>query len=137
MLFQVKATGSPQPKLTWYHNGEEVVGDYSRELAEDGTLTLPSAETRHSGTYRLVAQNSAGSMEREVRLFVNQEEQPSPPAAKKQILLSPIPVDEFGKFVANSHSSNNQDFRDQYTVSTGSPCWCPRPLLAPEAPAGA
>ena len=68
VVFRVRVTGSPQPKLTWYHDGVEVKGDYSKELAEDGSLTMPSAETKHSGVYQLVAANKAGSVEREVKL---------------------------------------------------------------------
>ena len=62
--------GTPQPELTWYHNGDVVVADYSRELAEDGSLNLPSVEDRHTGTYKLVAQNSAGRREKEVSFAV-------------------------------------------------------------------
>ena len=71
-------TGVPQPKLRWYHDGEEVVADYSKELAEDGSLTMPSAETKHSEVYQLVAVNKAGSSEREMKLFVKKEGEPSP-----------------------------------------------------------
>ena len=90
-----------------------MVADYSREVAEDGSLTLPSAETKHSGVYQLVAQNPAGRKERE------EEGQPSPKLAKsQQIQLSAIAIDNFGDFVAQNHASNNSDFRDQYTVSS-------------------
>ena len=58
VVFRVKVTGVPVPELTWYHNGEELVADYSKDLAEDGSLTMPSAE--HSGVYQLVAVNRAG-----------------------------------------------------------------------------
>ena len=67
--------GVPAPKRTWYHNGEEVVVDAFKELAEDGSLTVSSIETKHSGVYKLVAVNSAGRMEKEVNLFVEQETQ--------------------------------------------------------------
>ena len=117
VLLTVEVTGSPQPKLTWYHNGEEVVADYSRELTEDGSLTMPSAEAKHSGVYQLVAQNPAGRKEREVKLSVEGEGQASPNPAKSQLIqLSAIAIDDFGDFVAQSHASNNSDFRDQYTV---------------------
>ena len=119
VLLTVEVIGSPQPKLTWYHNGEEVVADYSRELTDDGSLTLPSAEAKHSGVYQLVAQNPAGKKEREVKLSVEGGGQPSPNVAKnQQIQLSAIAIDDFGDFVAQSHASNNSDFRDQYTVSS-------------------
>ena len=118
VIFRAEVTGSPQPKLTWYHNGEEVVADYSRELAEDGTLTLPSAEARHSGTYRLVAQNPAGRREREVQLFVDI-------GAKREVEVTrphleggmPIPIASFGNHVERSHAKQNRAFRDEYQVS--------------------
>ena len=117
VAFRVKVTGAPPPELTWYHNGEEVVADYSKELAEDGSLTMPSAETKHSGIYQLVAKNRAGSMEKEVKLFVKQEGQQSPHIAKKQIHFFRIPVEEFGDYISKSHANDNRDFRDQYAVS--------------------
>ena len=57
VVFRVKVTGVPVPELTWYHNGEEVIADYSNDLADDGSLTMPSAEIKHSGVYQLVAVN--------------------------------------------------------------------------------
>ena len=70
MLLRVKVTGVIHPKLVWYHDGVEVVEDYSRELAGDGSLSLPCSETKHSEVYKLVASNPAGKVEREVRLEV-------------------------------------------------------------------
>ncbi|CAI8028519.1 Receptor-type tyrosine-protein phosphatase alpha [Geodia barretti] len=115
VVFRVKVSGVPHPKLTWYHNGVEVAADYSRELGEDGTLSMPSAESKHSGVYKLLAVNRAGSMEKEVKLFVKREGEPSPFVARKQISFSPILVDNFGQYVASGHDNDNRVFRDQYT----------------------
>ena len=119
VLFQVEVTGSPQPKLTWYHNGEEVVADYSRELEEDGSLTMPSAEAKHSGVYQLVAQNPAGRREREVKLSVDtgREKTPSSAPTEGSGHSSPIPVARFGTHVEKNHSRSNKAFRDEYQVS--------------------
>ena len=117
VLFQVKVTSTPMPKLTWYHNGEEVSADYSRELEEDGTLTLPSAETKHSGMYQLVAQNHVGRKEKEVWLFVKQENMQDEVApAKPATTFSAIPVGFFGSHVERNHSKNNQGFINEYEV---------------------
>ena len=117
VLYQVKVTGSPQPMLTWYHNGEEVVADYSREIAEDGTLTLLSTEAGHSGTYQLVAQNPAGRREREVRLFVETEgTQQKPATTKPAVKFSAVPVAMFGSHVEQNHARNNQVFNKEYEV---------------------
>ena len=111
MLFQVKVTGTPMPKLTWYHNGEEVFADYSKALEDDSTLTLPLAETKHSRMYKLVAQNHVGNKEKEVRLFVKEENIQDEVAPVSAIL-----VGFFGSHVERNHSKNNQGFINEYEV---------------------
>ena len=119
MLLQVNVTGSPQPKLTWYHNGE-VVADHSRELEEDGSLTLPLTEVWHSGTYQLVAQNPAGRTEREVKLFVEKTKQATP---VKEVEFSVMPVAMFGNHVKKSHSQDNKGFREEFQASAMCSCY--------------
>jgi len=116
---QVRVAGSPETKLTWYHDGEEVVADYSTELAEDGTLTLPSAEARPRGVYQLVAENTAGRVEREVELNVIVEEeektqdgQVMPP----KIEFGAVPVAMFGGHVEKNHASVNKGFNEEFQV---------------------
>ena len=91
--------------------------DYSVELAEDGTLTLPSVEFRHSGMYKLVAQNSAGKREKDVRLFVETEHTRQELATTKPaVKFSAIAVAFFGNHVERNHRGNNRIFRDEYEV---------------------
>ena len=117
VLFQVEVTGAPQPELTWYHNGEEVVSDYSKELAEDGSLTMPSAETKHSGVYQLVALNPAGRVEREVKLVVDSEnEVVSSSTPKPSLSQARVPVSQLANHVEKNHSGNNRGFKDEYQV---------------------
>ena len=110
----MKVTGSPEPKLAWYHNGEEVFADYSREVAKDGTLSLPSAEIRHSGVYTLVAENTTGRKERKVMLYVEEEH-----AQQEQAITlsaTTIEVAYFGNHVEGKHNKNNQGFIKEYEV---------------------
>ena len=116
VVFRVKVTGVPVPELTWYHDGKELVADYSKDLADDGTLTMPSAETKHSGVYQLVAVNRAGRVKKEVMLCVSQEEEPCLHGTEKQIDFVPIPVEEFGDYVVKCHVNDNKEFVDQFTV---------------------
>ena len=118
---QVRVAGSPETKLMWYHDGEEVVADYSTELAENVTLTLPSAEARHRGVYQLVAENTAGRVEREVELDVIVEEeektqdgQVMPPPPK--IEFGAVPVAMFGEHVEKNHASVNKGFNEEFQV---------------------
>ena len=116
VAFRVKVTGVPWPRITWYHNGEEVVADYSKELEEDGSLIIPTSEFKHSGEYQLVAINKAGSVKKQVSLFVQRQGQQPVNVAKKQIFSPPISVDEFAEYVSKCHANDNKNFRDQYTV---------------------
>ena len=114
VLFQVEVSGAPHPELVWYHDGVRVVSDYSMELAEDGSLTMPSAELKHSGMYKLVASNPAGSVEGEVRLVVEEEGRKRPVPERA---LAPVPVNKLGSHVEKNHSRNNKGFDDEYQVS--------------------
>ena len=93
-----------------------MVADYSKDLADDGTLTMPSAETKHSGVYQLVAVNRAGRVEKEVMLCVSQEEEQCLHGPEKQIDIVPIPVEEFVDYVVKCNVNDNKDFVDQFTV---------------------
>ena len=119
VLFQVKMTGSPHPKLVWYHNGEEVVPDYSSEIMNDGSLTMPSVEVKHTGTYKVVAENETGKKEGEVKLYVEDDEgmtKPKQGKGKPLLKTKDIPVAMFGRHVKQTHTNNNKDFKDEYEV---------------------
>ncbi len=113
ILLQVQVTGSPAPSFSWYFNDEEVAEDYSLSLAQDGTLTIPSAEPRHSGAYRLVATNTAGSVSKEVHVTVLGAKEPNP------VTFRPIPLPEFGEYVAVNHANSDHGFMEQYEVAGG------------------
>ena len=121
VLFQVEVTGSPQPKMTWYHDGQEVKSDYSMELGDDGSLTMPSAETQHSGVYQLVARNKVGSVEKKVTLTVEAEGAVKPTTTKSLTTVS-VPIAQLGNHVENNHRRNNRGFNEEYQVTTNT---CP------------
>ena len=111
VLFQVKVAGSPPPKLVWYHNGEEIVPDYSREIMNDGSLTMPSVEFRHTGTYNVVAENVAGRKEGEVKLYVENEEgmtKSKQGKNKPPLKTKDIPVTKFSRHVVQNHTKNKR-----------------------------
>ena len=117
VYFRIKVSGEPQPTVTWYHDGEPVIADYAREIESDGSLTIPSMELKHSGVYKAVATNQHGSEEREIKLMVNEEGRASTAVATDDMVSSrPIPVPEFGKYVAELHTNSNQPFKDLYQV---------------------
>ena len=113
VTFKVNVSGYPTPTLQWYFNEKKIAEDYSTDIDPDGTLLIPSSEKHHSGVYKLVAENSCGIDEKEVNLTVLDENQAPP---RKDVDLSPIPVLEFGSFVANNHKNGNSGFRDMYEV---------------------
>ena len=119
MYFKIKVSGEPQPTVTWYHDGEPVRTDYAREIKVDGSLAIPSAELKHSGIYKAVVANQHGSKEREIKLTVNEEGGASTDATigdGMAVSSRPIPIPEFGKYVAELHANSNQLFKDLYQV---------------------
>ena len=116
MFFKVVVRGYPQPSLTWYHEDTQLTSDYSLELTQDGSLSIVSTELKHSGVYKLLAKNSSGSVEREVRLTVRQEEEEATPVARERVDVQPVSVAEFGDYVAYCHSNSDEIFKYQYVV---------------------
>ena len=91
-----------------------MVADSSTELAEDSTLTLPSAETRHD---QLVAESTAGRVGREVELNVSVEEEKSQTITSQlKREFGAIPVALFGGHVEKNHASVNKGFNEEFQV---------------------
>ena len=94
--------------------------DYSITVADDGTLTLDSAEVRNSGIYQIVAQNRAGRVERELMLTVKEEEKERKGAespAQGEGGFGDVPLALFGRHVESYHANNNRGFNSEYQVS--------------------
>ncbi|RWS15514.1 twitchin-like protein, partial [Dinothrombium tinctorium] len=78
--FDVKVIGEPPPKVIWYFNGKEIgTGPvYQIDNVDYNTkFSIPKTSRKESGTYKIVATNSAGSDEAEVTVLV--QGKPSPP----------------------------------------------------------
>ena len=115
VLLHMKVTGAPKPTLVWYFEGKELRPDYSIDLAEeDGSVTILWAETRHAGVYKVVATNKAGSVEKEVKLFVHKKQERLP-GVVDQKGFRPIPVAEFRKYVQD-HANDNKQLENLYKV---------------------
>ena len=119
VYFKIKVSGVPQPTVVWCHDGEPVSTDYAHEIEADGSLAIPSTELQHSGVYKAVVANRHGFEEKEVKLMVVSEEGYTSIATACDEVVStwPIPILEFGNYVAELHSNSNEPFRDLYQVS--------------------
>ena len=117
--FTVHVTGTPPLLFNWYHDGQIITEDYAHEIMEDGSLIIFTAEESHKGTYWFVANNSVGTVDRQVILMVTKErtDEALYGNATLQANIGPIPVKHFGAFVADSHANYNNKFRLQYNVS--------------------
>ena len=113
---RVQVVGQPEPILTWYHDGEEVMTSYSTDLGLDGSLTIPCSEHSHSGVYQLVALNNSGRAERQLKLVVRKEEPSQPQQSDSKLPLSPVSVLDFEEYVTEGHKNDDTIFQEQFTV---------------------
>ena len=121
MILYVTVTGQPPPLLTWYHNDVSINTDPTIEVSGDGTLSIPSMEERHMGTYRLVASNSYGACFEEMELTIEDEGTFTLRRAESiasMIDNAPVPVSSFEEYVALHHRKNNEAFHFQFLVCT-------------------
>ncbi|XP_032434339.1 hemicentin-1 [Xiphophorus hellerii] len=72
VVISCRAKGSPHPRVRWFKNGLEIHPEQSEySVARDGALVISAASASHSGDFKCVATNEAGSVERKTRLKVN------------------------------------------------------------------
>ncbi|OXB61722.1 hypothetical protein ASZ78_002723 [Callipepla squamata] len=76
--FDLKVVGRPMPETYWFHNGQQVVNDYTHKIVikEDGTqsLIIVPAMPEDSGEWAVIAQNRAGKASVSVTLSVEAKE---------------------------------------------------------------
>ncbi|KAG2469776.1 HMCN2 protein, partial [Polypterus senegalus] len=66
------AQGSPAPEIHWFKNGLDISDSQSGfSYLQNGSLVIGSIQTTHSGDYKCIATNEAGSSEKRYRLQVN------------------------------------------------------------------
>ncbi|KAJ8282395.1 hypothetical protein COCON_G00049140 [Conger conger] len=76
--FDLKVVGRPMPETFWFHNGQQVVNDYTHKIVvkEDGTqsMIVVPAMPADSGEWTVVAQNRAGKTSISMTLTVDAKE---------------------------------------------------------------
>uniref|UniRef100_A0A7N8WZ38 Ig-like domain-containing protein n=1 Tax=Mastacembelus armatus TaxID=205130 RepID=A0A7N8WZ38_9TELE len=76
--FDLKVVGRPMPDTYWFHNGQQVLNDYTHKIVikEDGTqsLIIVPAMPQDSGEWTVVAQNRAGRTSVSINLNIQQKE---------------------------------------------------------------
>lgn len=115
IILKVVVIGDPEPIYTWHYEGSELLSNMSREILSNGSLIISSTSVRHSGTYKLTANNSYGSTKKELKLFVL-------PCSVTRIdvrgstEVPPIDLESFGEYVCSHHTKENRGFKKQFAV---------------------
>ena len=111
---KVEVVGYPHPTIEWIKEGVRLEADYTTKVHQDGSVTIQSAERRHGGQYHFITSNTAGKVEGDIRVVIEEEEDER---EVEKVLSSAIEVERFGEYVAQNHAKNNVGFRVQYQVS--------------------
>ena len=115
--FPVKVSGTPDPQLIWYHESTCLDNDYAHEISPDGSLTIVTTEMTHSGSYSLVAINSAGRAERKFTLKLVSDTTEEQTTEGSSAVSHPVSMTELGQYVARNHADTNKGFTTLYRVS--------------------
>ena len=74
LALPIHFSGSPRPKVTWYHRGVPLTSRPGHVHVESGdgysTLTVSGIETGEGGKYEVVVENAAGSAKLEFDVVV-------------------------------------------------------------------
>lgn len=71
-LLSCDTIGLPRPQVRWEKNGLAIREAGARHvMSRSGSLQLNDVQVADAGTYRCVAENSAGSVSRDIELLVH------------------------------------------------------------------
>lgn len=118
LVLPVSVNGFPKPITTWLFEGVEVTNENCIEIQKDSSLYIPVVQLRHTGHYRLVAKNSLGNAERSFNVLVKLRELRRILTTHTGLVIKPVPLEQFGAYVAENHAQDNKGFRNQYSVHT-------------------
>ena len=110
-------SGKPNPSITWLFDGDKLTSDYAIEIQGDGSISIPTVGLKHGGIYKMEAKNAAGSAVKQVQLIVTLKGEDVSEVERKVMEFCPIPMAEFGDYVATNHKYQNQGFRDEFQVT--------------------
>lgn len=116
LLLPVSVRGFPKPSFTWFFEGAEVTKDNCVEIQQDGSIFISLVQLRHTGLYRLLARNTIGSAEKSFNLYVKLRELRRILTLHNGTEIKPVPLEQFGAYVAENHAQDNKLFKNQYSV---------------------
>jgi len=71
-LLSCDTIGLPRPQVRWEKNGRTIPQAGARYvMSRSGSLQLNDVQVDDSGTYRCIAENSAGTVSRDIQLLVH------------------------------------------------------------------
>ena len=71
-MLPCKATGSPQPQITWIKDGIKIEGDDSKLISKDGSLIVLRMKGRDQGIYTCLAKSPVGTASATAKVYIGQ-----------------------------------------------------------------
>ena len=115
VLLSVSLIGYPKPSVAWYCDEHPLGPDDGVKIQSDGSVFIPCVQVKHNGVYRLVATNSLGTAQRSFSLFVKSREFHRI-IPHTNLVIKPVPMEQFGEYVASNHANDNKGFKNQFMV---------------------
>jgi len=123
VMMKVEFNGFPKPNIDWFYDGMRLDADSmdGRELLNDGSIYIKSAEGKHAGTYDFIVSNSLGSVEGCTKLIVYVEQNSSHTLDRKKksgakLESHMVKKQRLADHVSHCHTFNNKGFGAEYQV---------------------
>ena len=127
-LIHAPVVGNPSPEITWFYN-DDIIGDdqhFGLDEEDDSNLLLSNVQLFHAGVYQFTATNSLGSVNGQIRLFVEQEKKlinnassaSAPAMVDQRVETKAIPLKQFADYVLKTNQKNKREFKRQFAVQS-------------------
>lgn len=115
-VLKVVVTGDPDPNFLWHYEGTQLMSNISREILSNGSLVISSTTQKHSGAYKLIADNCHGTAETEFKLLVVAHKATLLKDVEDKGKVLPVNLDIYGEYVQSHHFKSNKGFKKQFLV---------------------
>ena len=122
VVMKVEVSGDPLPVIIWYYDNKIIADDNHFELENENELVIHKIAWKHAGVYQFTASNSLGTVDGQIRVFVQREDEPIeqvdfPHTEQSHVeeCVNVVPLEKWAEHVEAMKEGSG--FKDEFQVS--------------------